>query len=162
MRKRGRRARARLGHQDVRERYLYVRGELLENIVDLVLKPSTQHLIGFVQHKHFDAFRTCKLRSHFVMKAFASHDEYKRLICLVHTDQQFQTHTGKQAEKKAAKQPQAGSAVFRKSMLIIPPRPCCTVESSQQNAGLVNTAAGVLENQLTRMGFITIQQKGGL
>lgn len=43
-------------------------------------------------------------------------------------------------------------------MLIIPPRPCCTVEPSQQNAGLVNTTAGVLENQLTRMGFITVQQ----
>lgn len=52
-------------------------------------------------------------------------------------------------------------------MLIIPPRPRCTVEPSQQNAGLVNTTAGVLENQLTRMGFITIQrllntQRGGL
>lgn len=49
-------------------------------------------------------------------------------------------------------------AAFRKSVLIIPLRPCCAVESSLQNAGLVDTTTRGLENQLTRMGFITIQQ----
>lgn len=48
-------------------------------------------------------------------------------------------------------------AAFRKSLLIIPLRPRCNVESSLQNAHLVDTAARDLENQLTRMGFITMQ-----
>lgn len=48
-------------------------------------------------------------------------------------------------------------AAFRKSFLIIPLRPRCNVESSLQNANLVDTATRDLENQLTRMGFITIQ-----
>ena len=34
--------------------YLRAGGELLEDLVDLVLEPSTQHLICLVQHKHLD------------------------------------------------------------------------------------------------------------
>ena len=34
--------------------YLGVRGQLLEDLIDLVLEPSTQHLIGFIQSKLLD------------------------------------------------------------------------------------------------------------
>lgn len=49
-------------------------------------------------------------------------------------------------------------AAFRKSVLIISLRPCFAVESSLQNASWVDTTTRDLETQLTRMGFILIQQ----
>lgn len=34
--------------------YLYAVGQFEEDVIDLVLKPSTKHLVSLVQHKHFD------------------------------------------------------------------------------------------------------------
>lgn len=36
--------------------YLDVCAELLEDLIDLILKPSTQHFISFIQNKHLDPF----------------------------------------------------------------------------------------------------------
>lgn len=33
---------------------LYVGSEFLKNLIDLVLKSTTQHLVSFIQDKHFD------------------------------------------------------------------------------------------------------------
>lgn len=40
--------------------HLYAACELLEDLINLVLEPSTEHLISLIQHKHFDVFRSCK------------------------------------------------------------------------------------------------------
>lgn len=37
--------------------YLHFSGQILENIVDLVLETTRQHFIGFIQHEHFYATR---------------------------------------------------------------------------------------------------------
>ena len=37
---------------------LQLRGQQLEDVIDLVLEPSAQHLIGLVQDKHLDAVCT--------------------------------------------------------------------------------------------------------
>lgn len=34
-------------------------GELLEDLVDLVLETTTQHLISLIQHKHLDVLGGC-------------------------------------------------------------------------------------------------------
>mmetsp|Transcript_12945 Transcript_12945/g.22833 ORF Transcript_12945/g.22833 Transcript_12945/m.22833 type:complete len:225 (-) Transcript_12945:375-1049(-) len=38
--------------------HLQLRGQQLEDVINLVLEPTGQHLIGFIQHKHLDGVRT--------------------------------------------------------------------------------------------------------
>lgn len=40
--------------------YLNVCTQFLKDLVDLIFEPPTQHLIGFIQNKHFDKFWTCR------------------------------------------------------------------------------------------------------
>lgn len=37
-----------------KDTYLNVCAQFLEDLIDLILEPSTQHLIGFIQNKHLD------------------------------------------------------------------------------------------------------------
>lgn len=39
--------------------YLNVCAQFLEDLVDLIFEATTQHLIGFIQNKHFDPFWGC-------------------------------------------------------------------------------------------------------
>lgn len=39
--------------------YLNVCAQFLEDLIDLILEPSTQHLISFIQNKHLDIFWGC-------------------------------------------------------------------------------------------------------
>lgn len=43
----------------VAQSYLSAARQLLEDLIDLVFEPSTQHLVGLIQHKHLDAFGSC-------------------------------------------------------------------------------------------------------
>lgn len=45
--------------------YLNVCAQLLEDFIDLILEPSTQHLICLIQDKHFDPFRGCEVHQMF-------------------------------------------------------------------------------------------------
>lgn len=36
--------------------YLNVCTQFLEDLIDLIFEPSTQHLISFIQNKHLDHF----------------------------------------------------------------------------------------------------------
>lgn len=38
--------------------YLCAGPQFQEDVIDLVLEPSTKHLVGFIQHKHFDVLRS--------------------------------------------------------------------------------------------------------
>lgn len=39
--------------------YLNVCAQFLEDLIDLIFEPSTQHLISFIQNKHLDPFWGC-------------------------------------------------------------------------------------------------------
>lgn len=40
------------------ETHLNVGAQFLEDLIDLILEPSTQHLVSFIQYKHLDVFCT--------------------------------------------------------------------------------------------------------
>lgn len=37
--------------------HLHFSGQILENIINLILETTRQHFIGFIQHEDFDAIR---------------------------------------------------------------------------------------------------------
>lgn len=39
-----------------KDTYLNVCTQFLEDLIDLIFEPSTQHLISFIQNKHLDPF----------------------------------------------------------------------------------------------------------
>ena len=42
------------GHGGREEHHLHAGGKVLEDIVDLVLEATRQHLVGLVEHEHLD------------------------------------------------------------------------------------------------------------
>ena len=42
-----------------KDTYLNVCAQLLEDLIDLIFEPSTQHLVSFIQNKHLDEFGVC-------------------------------------------------------------------------------------------------------